>query len=365
MRRWPWGLAAVVAIAVSLATFDGSEEPEPGADVGTFFGVTPQDTLNDADFARMATGGIGSYHLLISWAGVETTEGGYEWSGYDETLSELARNGIEPVPFVFGTPGFYADAPSEPPTTSNEALDAWARFLRVAARRYGPDGTFWQDFAAANPDVEPQPLRTWEIWNEPNSSLFWQPQPDPSDYAELLRRSASALKAIDPDAEIMSAGMFATPNSEDAIESFDFLEQLYTEDGVDDAVDVVGVHPYSPRVGGKFGVIDQVERTRDTIDDAGEDADLWVTEVGWGSDPEVPNDLAKTPERQAELLAESLGTLYDDRESLGLRGVLWFSWHDSAVNEDCGWCAASGLVDADRDSKPAWLAFTDLTGGES
>ncbi len=364
MRRSAWAFAAAITIALSLAACGGSESPEPAGDYGSFFGVAPQETPNEADFARMAAGGIGSYHLLISWGSVEAAEGSYDWSSYDQVVGELARNGIEPVPFVFGTPRFYADDPSEPPTTSEDALAAWARFLRAAAARYGSDGAFWQDFAESDPEVEPRPLRTWEIWNEPNSSLFWQPRPDPSDYGELLRRSATALRGVDPEAEIMSAGMFVTPASDNAIESYDFLEQLLAEDGVLDAVDVVGVHPYSPRVGGKLGVIDQVEQTRATIEAAGEDADLWVTEIGWGSDPRVPNDLAKSPEGQAELLTESLGGLADDRERLGLRGVLWFSWHDSEANEDCGWCATSGLVDADRDSKPAWLAFTDLTGGE-
>ena len=92
---------------------------------------------------------------------------------------------------------------------------------------------------------------------------------------------------------------------------------------------------------------------------------MWATEIGWGSNPKSGNDLSKTPEEQAQLLGDTFGELSDSRDELGLDGVVWYTWHDSTENAvgACGWCASAGLVDADRDSKPAWIAFTDLTGG--
>ena len=61
--------------------------------------------------------------------------------------------------------------------------------------------------------------------------------------------------------------------------------------------------------------------------------------MGWGSDPDVPNQLAKTAEQQAELLDESLAALLEEREPLDLRGVIWFTWRDfDAPIGECGWC---------------------------
>ena len=97
------------------------------------------------------------------------------------------------------------------------------------------------------PTSTPQPIREWEIWNEPNSSNFWSPKPDPAAYAELIKRSAKTLDKADPKAQVMSGGMFATPQSDGAIVSYDFIEQLYAQDGVDDAIDIVGVHPVRAR----------------------------------------------------------------------------------------------------------------------
>ncbi len=272
----------------------------------------------------------------------------------------LAKYGIEPVPFVFGTSGAYASVGSDPPTSSNEAFDAWADFLEAAVARYGTDGEFWQTLAENEPDIEARPAQVWEIWNEPNSSVFWTPAPDPAAYAELIKRSARVIKKTDPEAEVMTAGMFITPQSDGAINSIDFLREVFDRRGVADAVDIVAVHPYGPTTP---DVMDQVDRTRELVDEVDPDASLWVTEIGWGSDPSSGNDLAKTPEKQAELLTESLGEMLDRREELGLRGVIWYTWHDTALAGDCAWCPTAGLLDADRDSKPVWLAFTDLTGG--
>lgn len=355
-------IAALIAVAIASATIagcGGSEEDPAGPDA--FFGVVPVDVPTSSDFARMADGGVGSYRLVLAWSTVEATKGSYDWSSSDAVLGELARTGIEPITTVVGTPAGYAPLITDPPTSSEATFDAWSKFLEAAALRYGPDGDFWQGFAESNPDVTPQPLHVWEIWNEPNTALFWTPQPDPDAYATLLKRSSRVIQGVDPGAEIMTGGMFATPQSDGAITSFDFLDDLYAHRGMVDVIDAIGVHPYGPDV---EGVVKQLDDTRETIDGAGDDAATWVTELGWGSDPHVPNDLAKSPDQQAELLRRGFTLLSEQRDRWNLQGVVWFTWHDSVgpVGE-CVWCATAGLLDADRDSKPAWLAFTDVTGG--
>jgi polysaccharide biosynthesis protein PslG len=354
-------LGSVLSACGGSSGDDGPEAPEIGGDYGPFFGIAPNETPDDADLARMTAGGIGSYHVLLSWQTVESEKGTYDWSGYDAEFRRLAQFGIEPIPYVIGTPAAYEDSASTPPTADPEAFDAWAKFLKEAVGRYGPDGVFWQAIGGSEPDIVPQPPKVWEIWNEPNSSVFWQPAPDPAAYAELLKRSSRVIKGVDPAAQIMTAGMFITPQSDGAINSLDFLRQVYDHNGVDDAVDVIGVHPYGPT---SDDVIDQVDKTREVADDVDPDASLWVTEIGWGSDPSSGNDLAKTPEEQADLLDESLGTLLERRDELKLDGVVWFTWRDVDIGVECAWCSSAGLVDADRDSKPAWLAFTDLSGGD-
>lgn len=361
-------LLAALVIAAALAACGSSgdeggdgDDPTIGGDYGAFFGIAPNETPDDSDLARMTAGGIGSYHVLFSWQTVEATKGTYDWTGYDAEFRRLAAYGIEPVPYVIGTPPGYAETSTVPPTNDPEAFDAWAEFLKAAVARYGPNGEFWRALAGVDPDLVPRPPRVWEIWNEPNSSVFWTPAPDPDAYAELFKRSSRVIKDVDPDAEVMTAGMFMTPQSEGAINSIDFLRQAFERRGMAEAADVVGIHPYGPEADDVF---EQVDRTHELVEEVDPGAGLWVTEIGWGSDPSSGNDLAKTPKQQGELLGESLGTLLDRRDELSLEGVIWFTWRDVDTGVECGWCATAGLVDGDRDSKPAWIAFTDLTGGD-
>lgn len=358
-------LIAALAIGSALAACGGSDEtaepPSIGGDYGAFFGVAPNETPDDSDLTRMAAGGIGSYHVLLSWQTVEATKGAYDWSAYDAEFKRLAEFGIQPLPYVIGTPTAYEKSSSIPPTNDPEAFDAWADFLKAAVTRYGNDGDYWQALAQSNPDITPQPPRAWEIWNEPNSSVFWEPAPDPDAYAELFKRSSRVIKSVDPDAEAMTAGMFISPQSEGAINSIDFLQQAFDRKGMAEAVDVIGIHPYGPTAD---DVLDQIDKTAELKAEVDPDAGLWVTEIGWGSDPSSGNDLAKTPEEQGELLDETYTEMLGMRDEIGLEGVIWFTWRDVDTGVECGWCATAGLVDGDRDSKPSWEAFTAISGGD-
>ncbi len=356
--------ACICGSALLSGGCGGSDETDETApDLGAFYGVAPEGLQSPADYARMSAGGLGTVRIVLQWSTVEAAEKGvYDWSSFDLLLSQLSIAGLEPVATVFGTPGLYSPAVVDAPTNDEETLDAWTKFLAAAVARYGPSGDFWPTFEEANPGETARPIREWEIWNEPNSSTFWAPTPDPDAYAALIKRSAGALEEVDEEAQLMTGGMFATPQSDGAIVSYDFIADLFGNSGIDEAVDVVGVHPYGPDIEAVTG---QVEDTRNAVDDAGSDADLWVTEIGWGSNDQKGVDLSTTLDGQAELLTESFQSLYDSREEWGVAGVIWYTWHDSTEDAvgDCGWCASAGLVDADRDSKPAWLAFTDLSGG--
>ena len=44
---------------------------------------------------------------------------------------------------------------------------AWRAFVKAAVRRYGPHGQFWTQ----HPELPNDPIRTWQVWNEPNHYL--------------------------------------------------------------------------------------------------------------------------------------------------------------------------------------------------
>ena len=221
----------------------------------------------------------------------------------------------------------------------------------------GPTATLWKE----NPEVEPQPIRTWQIWNEQNSPTFYQPAPDVEGYSELVASAADAIRARDPNASIVLGGMFGTPlNGElPAYTAWDFLERMY-EGGAGEYFDGVAVHPYAANLG---KVESQIDAIHDEIGAADDDATLWVTEIGWASGgPDVP--LNRGEEGQAEQLTDAYEMLLDRRLSWDIETVAWYSWRDT-IDPVCDWCTNSGLFPAESlaEPKPSWEAFTALTGG--
>jgi hypothetical protein len=358
---------AAVACALTVAACGAADGADPESEPvpATFFGVMTQGPPTDATFEPMKPAGIGTFRSFFPWSQLEPGPDDYDWSIADSVVSGAAERGIEVLPYLLATPPWVAKldrgdcgercglfAPDSP-----ETLGAWSNFVAAAVERYGPGGEFWHE----HPDLPKVPIRSWQIWNEQNSPSFYAPRPDPDSYARLVEVAAQAIHDRDPDAEVVLGGMFGTPfgGKPPGISAPDFLQQLYSVLGSDPPFDAVGVHPYGAHTS---KVIEQVEGLRDVIEGSGDDARLWVTEMGWSSD-EGDEPLQRGPDGQATALTESYDYLLSNRGALNLQGIVWYSWTDFRGAAICAWCAASGLFTEDGTPKPAWSAFTSFTGG--
>lgn len=330
-----------------------------------FFGMMTQAPPSDEDFEQMSEGGVGILRAFFAWEALQPNPGAdsLDFSTIDPVVAGAARERIEVLPYLFSSPGWVAEldgadcghecaihAPSSP-----KALDAWRDFVAAAAERYGPGGEFWSD----NPDLEPVPVRTWQIWNEQNSPSAYGPEPDVEGYAKLLDVAADEIRAVDPDATLILGGMFGTPlqGEPPALTAPDFLRRLYALPDAADSFDGVAVHPYAAHV---VKVESQIQAIRAEIERAADDAGVWVTEIGWSSD-DGDDPLERGPQEQAERLTEAYTLLADNREEWDIRNVTWYSWRDNAAAEICEWCAHSGLFEEQTlTPKPAWDSYTEL-----
>lgn len=361
--------AAVLVLSACGGSGDEPADASPPAGPDPFFGVAPQAPLSPDDLARMAEGGVGTVRIFLPWGAIDPThEDDYTFGDIDPAVLDAARNGIEVQPFLYGTPAWVAqaydgveceaDCAAYAPR-SREALAAWAEFAAATVDRYGPGGELWKE----NPDVPAMPVGVWQIWNEQNSPTFYLPQPDVASFAEVLSTAAEAIRDRDPEAEILLGGMFGTPLGGEApgIAAQEYLRELYEIEGTDGAFDAVAAHPYAAH---QQKVESQVELLREEMVRAGDgDAELWVTELGWASSgPDVP--LNRGPEGQAKALDEAYRYFLEKREEWNIEAVVWYSWRDTSV-DICDWCGGSGLFPEDslEEPKPAWDAFTALTGG--
>jgi hypothetical protein len=365
---------AICLAALGCGSDDRSDAPAPAANVPrTFFGVAPQANIGVEDIERMGAGNVGTLRIVLPWQGLDTTpkEDDIDLSAVDPVVLSAAQNGIQILPTIWGTPDWVASgldgencgegtdvncavfAPH-----SAAALAAWKDFIGRMVDRYGPDGTFWDEHT----DVPKTPIRAWQIWNEQNSSTFFQPAPDPAVYEAMLTSASDAIRKRDPGAEVMLGGMFQTNGKNGSILATTFLRQLYGIDHAADYFDAVAAHPYGHTIA---AISDQVRLLHDEIERAGDDAHLWVTEVG-ASSSDGDNPLELGEEGQANLLRTAFDFFISKRLQWDLQGVIWYAWRDTppGTPAPCDWCPHAGLFPAESlDPKPAWGAFTSFSGG--
>jgi polysaccharide biosynthesis protein PslG len=314
--------------------------------------VISAEPLPSADqLARMGRGKVGTLRINLAWGSVQAgPHAGYDWSHYDGVIGDAAKNGIRVLPTVYSSPTWAEPTPEYPPL--GERLPEFEDFARAAVERYGTNGNFWKQ----NPGIPRMPITLWQLWNEPNSPLFWKPTPDPGDYLALLRGFDSAARGADPHARILLGGLFPDPAGGITMQAF--MSALY-RGGAEGLFDAAAIHPYAanPTI-----ALARTEQLRRAMDRAGDHvAGLWISEVGWASGGD-PSGLTVGPERQADYLRRTFQLEAEHRVELGLRGVIWYSLNDAAGSV---WPAHCGLFNLDGTAKPSWGAFTDLTRGVS
>ncbi len=331
-----------------------------------FFGIGPQESFDDEDAAYMKAGGIETVRWPIAWSAVQpTATGGLHWEAVDAIVATAARHGLRVLPFLYGTPNWVASRETQLPVDTGAGRQAWAEFVTAAVRRYGPGGEFWSLHSVSTltePALVPVPIRTWQIWNEANFHYFAYPV-SPQRYAKLLKISTPAIKAVDPGARVLLAGLFGEPSEGGArgMPAVRFLEALYRMPGITRYFDAVAVHPYAPDVA---ALRRTVEGMRRVIAEHHDVAGLYITEMGWGSQDDYSQvAFEQGPQGQARALREAYRFLIAERRQLGLIGVYWFSWKD--LPGSCDFCDSVGLFDAGPgfEAKPAWQAFVAMTGG--
>jgi len=371
MTRIVRACAAVCAASLTLGVFAGAAQALPA----NFWGVVFQAEPTEIQFQRLKRGGVDSMRLPVDWSGVQPTQGGaYNWAGIDPVVKRASAAGIEVLPFLTGAPSWAVPHIKVPSTTlkaparlpaSGAAAGAWSNFLKAAVARYGPSGSLW----AENPSLPARPIRTWQIWNEPNFKYFVA-RPNPAEYGKLVKLSYTALKSVDRGAKIVLAGLFARPieatfraKPPQAYFAKDFLEQMYAKTpGIKSKFHGIALHPYT---GSYKSVGPRIEEVREVLK-ANHDTSkgLWLTEIGWSSSSPIPgqsNTFNKGPAGQVTQLKGSFALLERNQVKWNIQRLYWFSVDDQL--NSCNFCDGSGLFAEGFVPKKSWFAYVQFAGG--
>lgn len=363
--------AALAATAI-FAAFAAAAHALPAG----FWGVVPQSHLTAEQYQRLGVGGVESIRIPVSWAAVQPAKDAqFDWSGFDNQIEEASKAGIKVLPFLSDAPAWAVPAKSVPGAgglkaparlpVSGAARAGWAGFLTAAVARYGPNGSFW----AEHPGVPKIPIRNWQIWNEPNFKYFVA-KPNPAEYGKLVKISYTALKAADPGARVILAGLFGRPKGARTASgkhkslnwyASDFVSQMYkTTPGVKTRFNDASLHPYTINAHELPAVAEELRNVLKANRDSGKG--LWVTELSWSSGPKTASNLfGKGRAGQAKELRKAFTILRNKQRAWKVKSVFWFSVDD--ISGSCNFCEGSGLFGEGFAPKPAWFSYVKFTGG--
>jgi hypothetical protein len=198
----------------------------PSADpaVHVFLWGNPGTTARDLQLAR--DGGFDWVKQRFEWRNIEgKARGSFEWNEPDRIVDAISRAGLRIVARVDNQPQWAASSVTWPGSGPPDDPRAWTDYLSALATRYKGR------------------IQAYEIWNEPNLDREWgDKKPDPAAYASMLKASYQAIKAADPQALVVSAGMSpTTTNNAQAIPDLEFIRQMYAA-GAQGSFDVLGVN---------------------------------------------------------------------------------------------------------------------------
>jgi hypothetical protein len=325
--------------------------PASGQLVGVTFGgpvLTHAVNLGGQLDAAVASG-VESLRVEVNWAEVQPRDAPARFAELDAIVAGAAARGLSVLPVVEYAPSWDALRPGELGSPPRDVAP-YARFLTALIARYGPSGSFW----AAHPSLPRLPIRMWQIWNEPHFTSYWSVQPFAPNYVRLLSAAHAAIKAADPGAKVVLAGL--------AEFSWQYLQQIYSVPGAKNQFDVVAIHPYTAQPAGVITILGRVRGVMDRFGDGAKP--ILATEVTWpSSQGKAPPQfgVSTTEQQQAARLGQLMPLLESQRTKLGLMGFYWYTWIGDetrrAAPDAFDFAGLEKFVDGTVTAKPALGVF--------
>lgn len=293
------------------------------------------DSLGKAVF-YMKEAGVGIVRMDFLWQDIEPEPGKFEFDKYDHIVDLLTRNNIEVLGLLNYSVGWASvDGRWNSPPKDNKLFIDYA--VKVV-RRYK------------------NKVKYWEVWNEPDSVIYWAKQDRLKSYSELLKVTYKAIKEIDPGCKVLNGGLASGPAG---------VNCLY-ETGAKDYFDIMNIHIFQSPLQARAEniIISHLEAARKLMNKHGdENKNIWITEIGCpGVKPGVQTKnwwLGDNPDEETQALwVEKAFTNLLKFEYV--EKVFWAFFRDT----DRHWGDGTdyfGLLRWDFSTKPSYERFKKLT----
>jgi hypothetical protein len=290
----------------------------------------------------------------------------YNWKRFDHVVDAARWRGLTVLPVLAFTPPWARASGCTTDKCAPVHPALFARFAAAAASRYAPRG-----------------VHAWEVWNEPNTQGFWQPEPNAYNYVQLLKWVSAAIRGSDSSAFVILGGLAAVATENGRISQTDFLAKVSLLGG-NRVVDAIAYHPYTyPRLASEsrqevspWSRIDATSVSlRSVLGQYGTpNLPIWITEYGAptngpgqvsdGTSATIsPMTTHVTEVQHARIATDVVATAASDH---GLGALIWYS--DKDLSDDTSSSENFyGLRRDDGSVKPAFAALkkavANLRGG--
>ena len=317
-----------------------SESASAGPEVPEGFGVNIHFTdPRPGEIKMLSEAGFRWVRMDLKWDLTEKERGRYDFSDYDRLVAALDPYKIHTLFILdYGNPLYDNGAPPRTEATRQ----AFARWAVAVAKHFAGRGALW------------------EVYNEPNHSLFWPPQPNAQEYVALALAVGHAFRASVPEEKLIGP---ATSEID-----FDFLESCFKA-GLLEYWSAVSIHPYrrsDPETAAQDycrlrEMIKTYTGTARSPKSKVQSREVPIISGEWGYSS-VWRGLSD--EKQGELLARTWLTNVANNISLSI----WYDWRDDGLtpNEpEHHFGTVFNSYHDNRepvyDAKPAYLAAKTLT----
>lgn len=311
------------------------------------------------DWVRMI--GFNTIKQTFAWRNMEPEAGQWDFSQSDRIVDEVESRDFNLVARLGQVPAWAISSMDD--TDDSELTDAppddlalWGNYCRTVAERYRGR------------------IMAYQIWNEPNLRREWGEQPpDAAAYVELLRICSEAIRAVDPNAILISAGLAPTGNYDHIAHRDDiYLDAMYRA-GFQRYIDVVGVHApgFAPPFYGpddaeaegraRWATFRRVEDLRKIMIQHGDAArQMAILEFGWTTDPYNPDYswYSVTEEQQAEYIVQAYEYAVEHwRPWVGLMSLIYMPKSAWTPEDEQYWWA---ITTPDQGHRPAFYALASM-----
>ncbi len=263
-----------VSATVSLAAAIDTSPNAVGIAESELYFMTPEEVGVALD--TMQSMGVTQFRMFIPWRAVEPAPDAYNWADVDKVIDAAEERGMAVLGAVTSTPTWASDIQDSAYGAPRNPAD-FGSFMGELASRYG----------AGEGDPESARISAYEIWNEPQSFVFWSPKPDPAAYTELLKAGYTAIKEVDPTGTVVGGVVTAGLTWGDInINPVEFVQTMY-ESGAAGYFDALSYHPYNydwkfgDGAGNAISAVGQLEAMQALMEQYGDgEKDVWTSEYG-------------------------------------------------------------------------------------